>query len=147
MRGAIPEAMPKICDLHVTGVGHVLVWVNSRDHCDPHVHVGDKSSSWEARIKFSFVQPEATFWNCLSHINPGPAIFDEIVKQLSAGHLRSARREWWRCFSGGIGCCMANRRFEDTRGNSRVVRTADYDPGTDTTTIMFVNGFQRMVRL
>lgn len=139
--------MPKICELVIRNVGQVVIWVNTKDHCDPHVHVGDKARSWEARIKFSFVDNLAYFWDCLSNVDPGAAVFSDIVKELITGHLRSIRREWWRCYAGGIGCCMVNKQFDDAAGVARRVSAAIYDPGTNTTYLTFANGFQRTVRL
>jgi hypothetical protein len=63
--------MAKICEVSVSGTGQVVIWINSLDHCDPHVHCGDKGNSWEGRIKFSFLNNIVLFWDCLSKTDPG----------------------------------------------------------------------------
>jgi hypothetical protein len=111
--------MSRICDMQVAGAGLVSVWVNSRDHCDPHVHCADKGGTWESRIRFSFLNNLATFWDCLTPAtDPGRGVFTEISRNL-AQHLRRCRAEWWRFHAGTIGCCLANSMQDDVVGQPR----------------------------
>jgi hypothetical protein len=138
--------MGRICDLQVRGAGQVQVWVNSRDHCDPHVHCADKSRTWEGRVKFSFVNNTVEFWDIWSSNDPGDAIRSEIVTQLTS-LVRRCREEWWRNFSSTIGCCLKNTRQPDIRNQMWAVADAHYDPGTNSTELTFTNGFRRTVSL
>src|SRR5690349_11875749 len=107
--------MGKICEMNIPGAGQVMVWVNSRDHCDPHVHCGDKSDSWEARVRFSFINNNVDFWDVLSDASPGRAVFGEIERQLIP-YLRACRTEWWNNFSASFGCCLRNTTQDDAIG-------------------------------
>jgi len=138
--------MGKICEVQIPGAGQVQIWINSRDHCGPHVHCGDKSDTWEARIKFSFINNDVTFWDVLSHNDPGQSVFVEIEKQLIR-YLRACRQEWWKNFSATIGCCLQNTNHADTVGHLRRISTANYDSATNSTELVFTNGFHRIVRL
>jgi hypothetical protein len=55
------HVMSRICEMQVAGAGLIAIWTNSRDHCKPHVHCGDKARTWEGRIRFSFLSNIATF--------------------------------------------------------------------------------------
>ena len=102
--------MAKICEVSDSGTGQVVIWINSLDHCDPHVHCGDKGNSWEGRIKFSFINNIASFWDCISKTDPGRGVFARIEQSLGASYLRRCRAEWWRIFGQDamVGCCLVN---------------------------------------
>jgi hypothetical protein len=138
--------MGKICEMQIPSAGQVKVWINSRDHCDPHVHCGDKSDTWEGRVKFSFINNAITFWDMLSQNGPGRNTFTEIERRLTT-YLPACRQEWWKNFSASIGCCIQNTTQEDTIGQQWRVTTANYDPATNSTELVFSNGFRRTVRL
>jgi hypothetical protein len=135
--------MSRICDMQVVGAGLVSAWVNSRDHCGPHVHCADKAGTWEGRIRFSFLNNLATFWDCLTPAtDPGSGVFNEISRHL-VQHLRRCRAEWWRLHGGTVGCCLANSMQHDAVGQLRRVAQAVYDAATDATELTFANGFKR----
>ena len=138
--------MGRLCSIQVTGAGQVDVWVNTRDHCEPHVHCGDKANSWEGRIKFSFLDNLPLFWDCLSKKDPGIGAFNAVI-QVLPGYLHKARTFWWGYFDTSIGCCLANQMFPDAAGKLRQIRTAVYDSGTNMTHLTFTNGFVRDVDL
>lgn len=139
--------MGKICDVHVAGVGDVKVWLNSNDHCDPHVHCADHGRTWEGRVYFSFLNNIVVKWDCSTPgNNPGNAAFSEIARFLSA-YLRKCRSEWWRFQAQRVGCCLANILHSDVMGNQRTISTADYDPATNVTELTFTNGHKRRVDL
>ena len=142
---ACPSIMGKICELQVSGAGQLLIWVNSREHCEPHVHCRDRASTWEGRIQFSFMSSTLAFWDCFGK-HPGMAVFSEMMKQMS-GRLADFRREWWRCNANGIGCCLVNSMQDDNTGRPRRVLTAIYHPATNMVELTFTNQFGRMVQL
>src|SRR4051812_28371281 len=77
----------------------VSIWINTRDHCPPHVHCGDKARNWEGRVTFTFVNNITTFWDCLTPANdPGLGVFKEIERNLTQ-YVRQCRAEWWRIYS------------------------------------------------
>lgn len=145
--GGCRVAMSRICSMQVTGVGQVNVWLNSHDHCDPHVHCGDRGRTWEGQIKFSFLSNVPTFWNCLTPANdPGIAVFTEIL-QILVSYLRQCRAEWWRFHANTIGCCLTNSTYDDVAGRQRLIGIAVYDAATNSTELTFTNGHKRKVCL
>ena len=139
--------MSRICDMQVAAAGQVSVWVNGREHCGPHVHCSDKMRTWEGRIRFSFVDNVATFWDCLTPTcAPDTEIFDEIIGKLTQ-RLGQCRSEWWRLHAGTIGCCLMNAVHPDEAGVPRRVRRAEYDSASDSTELTFVNGHTVRVNL
>jgi hypothetical protein len=144
-RGDALAAMGKICDIADPSIGQVKVWINSNDHCDPHVHCGDKAGSWEGRIFFSFLDNFLTQWDCLTPwSDPGSAVFIEISRRLPV-HLRQCRAEWWRCRMHDVGCCLANVMHSDVVGAQRRIRSATYETASDSTELTFTNGHTRRV--
>lgn len=139
--------MGRICDLQISGAGQVIVVVNTDDHCDPHIHCWDKAVSWEARILFSFMNNNVTFWNFVtSHNNPRSSVINEIIRQLGP-HLIRIRDEWWQHYASTIGCCLRNSQQLDNAGSYRRVDSATYDPQNQKTELVFVGGFRREVPL
>jgi hypothetical protein len=139
--------MSRICDMQVAGAGLVVVWINSRDHYDPHIHCGDKGRTWEGRFRFSFLDNIATFWDCLTPAaDAGTGVFTEISRGL-AQHLRRCRAEWRRLHAGTVGCCLANTMQDDVAGRRRRVARAIYDAAGDATELIFTNGHTRKVDL
>jgi len=139
--------MGKICDLQIPGAGQVVVVVNTDDHCEPHIHCWDKGLSWDARIRFSFMNNDVMFWNFVTQRNnPGGSVINEISRQLQP-HLKRMRVEWWRYYSATIGCCLRNSQQLDNAGNYRRVDAATYDPTTNKTDLTFIGGFRREVPL
>ena len=135
--------MGKICDLQVSGAGTVKVWINTRDHCGPHAHCGDPGSTWEARFRFSYLNNIVSIWDVLWG-NPSTRALSTIATDLQP-YAADLRREWWRCFSTTIGCCLINQTHHDNAGVPRVIAVAVYDPGTNQTILTFSNGFVRTV--
>ncbi len=146
MQLAAPVLMGRICEMQIPGAGQVKIWINSREHCDPHVHCGDNSDAWEARVKFSFIDNQAMLWDVLSLFDPGRRVFSEIERQLVA-HLRVCRAEWWNNFSASFGCCLTNTMQFDAVGQRWRVSAATYDSATNSTELVFINGFRRTLRL
>jgi hypothetical protein len=139
--------MSRICGMQVARAGLVSVWLNSRDHCGPHTHCGDKARTWEARIRFSFLNNVTTFRDCLTPAtNPETSVFGEISRAL-VQHLRQCRAEWWRLHAGTVGCCLANSMQDDAAGRPRRVARAIYDTATDPTELLFTNGQMPRVEL
>lgn len=137
--------MGRICELQISGAGRVVIWVNSREHCEPHVHCRDVANTWEGRIQFSFMSGSLDLWDCFGK-HPGMGAFSEVMKQMS-GRLADFRREWWRCNANGIGCCLVNSMQDDTIGRPRRVAAAIYHPATNTIELTFTNKFVRLVKL
>src|SRR5689334_21812228 len=131
--GHADHSMSRICDMQVAGAGIVSVWINTRDHCPPHVHCSDKAGNWECRVTFTFINNIATVLDCLpSKNNPGQGVFNEIIRNLSQ-YLRQCRGEWWRIYSQHLGCCLNNTTHEDVTGIPRRIQSAEYFPATDST--------------
>ncbi len=131
----------------IAGAGLVIIWINSRDHCEPHTHCGDKARTWEGRVRFSFLDNIATFWDCLTPATqPGVGVFGEISRGLIQ-HLPRCRAEWWRLHAGTVGCCLTNTMQDDAAGRRRRVARAIYDTATDKTELIFTNGHKRRVDL
>jgi hypothetical protein len=139
-------SMGEICRMQIPGAGQVIIWINTRDHPGPHIHCGDNSASWEGRVKFSFINNDVELWDVLSQVDPGRRVFAEIERGL-VPYLRSCRADWWNTFSGSFGCCLQNTIQEDAIGQRWRVNTATYDIATNSTELVFVNGFRRTVRL
>src|SRR3954449_4543084 len=145
--GRTDHSMSRICDMQVAGAGLVSVWINTRDHCPPHVHCGDKAGNWEARLSFTFINNNATFWDCLTPAtDPGQGVFNDIVRNLPQ-YLRQCRTEWWRIYSQNLGCCLINSMQDDVTGTPRRVQSAEYLPATDSTDLSFTNGHGRSISL
>jgi hypothetical protein len=136
----------EICRMQIPGAGQVIIWINTRDHPGPHIHCGDNSSSWEGRVKFSFINNDVEFWDVLSQVDPGRRVFSEIERGLVL-YLRSCRADWWNNFSGSFGCCLQNTMQEDAAGQRWRVYAATYDIATNSTELVFFNGFRRTVKL
>jgi len=145
--GHADRSMSRICDMQVAGAGLVSVWINTRDHCPPHVHCGDKAGNWEGRITFTFVNNSTAFWDCLTPAtDPGQGVFNEIARNIPP-YLRQCRSEWWRIFSQHLGCCLVNSTHDDVTGTPRRVQSAEYFPATDSTDLSFSNGHRRSISL
>jgi hypothetical protein len=139
--------MGRICDLQIPGAGQVIIVINTGDHCEPHVHCWDKAQSWEARIRFSFMDNNITFWDFLSRMNnPSVSVINEIMKQLGT-ILRRCRVVWWQYYCNTIGCCLKNTQQVDNAGNYRQIHSATYDGAGNKTELTFVGGFKREVQL
>jgi hypothetical protein len=139
--------MGRICDLQIPGAGQVVVVVNTKDHCDPHVHCWDKGQSWEARIRFSFMNNNITFWDFVTtKHNPSASVINEIIRQIRI-FLKPCRAEWWRYYANTIGCCLQNTQQVDSVGSYRQVQAAIYDLTGNKTELTFVGGFKREVPL
>jgi hypothetical protein len=137
--------MGRICEVQISGAGRVVIWVNSREHCEPHVHSRDIAKTWEGRIQFSFMSSYLGFLDCFGK-HPGTGVFSEIMKEMS-GRLADFRREWWRCNANGIGCCLVNTMQDDAVGRPRRVAAAMYDSATNSIELTFANQFVRVVQL
>ena len=139
--------MGRICDLQIPGAGQVVVSVNTGDHCDPHVHCWDKAWSWEARIRFSFMNNQITFWDFLwARNNPRSSVITEIIRQIGP-YLPKCRGDWWQYYSGSFGCCLKNTQQVDNAGVYRQVHSATYNATASKTELIFVGGFTREVPL
>jgi hypothetical protein len=139
--------MGRICDLQIPGAGQVIIVINTGDHCEPHVHCWDKVQTWEARVRFSFIDHNITFWDFLStKNNPSASIINEIIRQLRT-YLRQCRAVWWSYYNNSIGCCLKNTQQVDNAGNYRQVHSAIYDAVANKTELTFVGGFKREVPL
>ncbi|SDK71116.1 MULTISPECIES: hypothetical protein [Stenotrophomonas] len=87
--------------------GHDLI-IQSRDHCDPHVHI--KSPNWDVRLRFSFWKDDVEYWDTRPVRNkPAAALIESLRRALMDPQaLRRARREWWRAMGS---TCVENKQW------------------------------------
>lgn len=82
--------------------------IQSRDHCDPHVHI--KSPNWDVRILFSFWKDDVDYWDTRPDKSKPKAVLIESLRQtlMQPANLRRAREVWWNTIAK---TCIDNKRW------------------------------------
>ena len=133
-------------------IGNVEVVVRSRgEHCPPHVHADCSPEGWSARFKFFFTLDDVMFWDFQPdnpQREPSASRLDGIGLAISQ-NLARIRQRWWEVMAT---TCLENQYVHQTANgllvieNKRLrkglpkVRSATYEPATQTVTVILTNG-------
>ena len=85
--------MSKVFDIAMIGA---RVYVRSRDHCPPHVHIIHPGEGWEARLAFSFLDASIRLLDVVPlACAPRLAVLNTVASAVVA-NLSVCRAAWWR---------------------------------------------------
>ena len=85
--------MSKVLDIATLGA---KVYVRSRDHCPPHVHVTHAGEGWEARLAFSYLDASIRLLDVVPLARAPRLAALNTVAGTVAANLPDCRAAWWR---------------------------------------------------
>lgn len=71
------------------------VYVRSRDHCPPHVHITHRSEGWEARLAFSFLDGSIHLLDVMPLARAPRLAALNMAASVVVAALPACRAAWW----------------------------------------------------
>lgn len=97
---------------------NALVQVRTRDHCPPHVHAVNSADSWEARVKFSYVDDHVHLLDVTPVANePRVAIIRRLLADVR-DNVEKFRKDWWEAYAK---TCLINKWVKVSKGGELTV--------------------------
>jgi hypothetical protein len=84
--------MSRVLDIAAIGAN---VYVRSRDHCPPHVHITHKGEGWEARLAFSFLDGSIHLLDVIPLAHAPRLTVLNMVASAVVAALPACRAAWW----------------------------------------------------